>query len=361
MSTVIVILPTILLFVVFAVWAERKVSAFVQDRLGPMEVGYKGLLQTVADLLKLLQKEEIIPDRADKYVFKVAPIVIFVAVFAGFASIPIGPDWVGVSSKIGVFYLLAIISVDVVGFLLAGWASNNKYSLFGAMRAVAQLIAYEVPLTLSVLCIVLYKGSLDLSFIVSEQTILAIAPVYLFGIKNDALIMNELGGLLTWNVVQFPISIVALILFFITSLAETNRGPFDIPEAESEIIAGFQTEYSGFRWSAIMLGEYAMMLLVAFLGISLFLGGWSSPLPNMGPVKLYDWTSGSEGSVLSLVWAYFWLLSKAFVWVFVQMWVRWTYPRLRVDQLMYLCWKVLIPLSLVVLLVASVWKLFLVS
>jgi NADH-quinone oxidoreductase subunit H len=291
----------------------------------------------------------------------VAPVIVFVAVFSGFAAIPLGPDWIGVASKVGVFYLLAIISVDVVGFLLAGWASNNKYSLFGAMRAVAQLFAYEVPLTLSVLCIVLYNGSLDLSFIVSEQTITAANPAYLFGIKYDALLMNDVGGILTWNIIQFPISIVALVVFFITSLAETNRGPFDVPEAESEIVAGFQTEYSGFRWSAIMLGEYAMMLLVAFLGISLFLGGWSSPLPNMGSVKLYDWTSGTAGSTGALVWSYSWLLLKAFVWVFVQMWVRWTYPRLRVDQLMYMCWKVLIPLSLVVLLIATVWKLFLVS
>lgn len=323
-----------------------------------MEVGYKGLLQTVADLLKLLQKEEIVPKAADKWVFKLAPVIIFVAVFSGFAAIPLAPGLIGSNTSVGVFYVLAIISVDVIGFILAGWASNNKYAVIGSMRAVAQLISYEVPLSLTVLAVLMIGQTLSLQELSFQQSIFSTEPNYLFGITD--IDVTHIGGILTWNIFRFPLLIIGLVLFFISSLAESNRGPFDIPEAESELIAGFQTEYSGFRWSMIMLGEYAMMLLVGMLGTILFLGGWSTPFPNIGSVELATWTSGELNSLSGYLWGMFWLLSKSIIWVLVQMWVRWTYPRLRVDQLMYLGWKVLTPASLIIVLIAGVWRLWMV-
>lgn len=360
MSTILIILPTVLLFVVLGVWVERKVAGFIHDRVGPDETGYKGLLQTVADGLKLLQKEQIVPFTADKAMFVAAPVVIFIAVFAAFATIPLAPELVGANMKIGVFYLLAIVSLDVLGYMMAGWASANKFSLYGAMRAVAQIISYEVPVSLLVLSVVMVSNSLDLQEIVMQQGILSEDIQYLFGLKVLGVQINHIGGFLMWNVFRYPPLMLGVIAFFIASLAEANRAPFDIPEAESEIIAGFQTEYSGFRWSVIMLSEYAMMLLVAFLGVILFLGGWNTPLPNMGGLKLAEWTTGTSGEFSGYAWGISWLYMKAFAWIFLQMWVRWTYPRLRVDQLMYLCWKVLTPFALLLVLLAGVWRLLMI-
>lgn len=342
-------------------WAERKISGFIHDRVGPDEVGPKGLLQTFADGLKLLQKEQIIPTGADKLMFTVAPVVIFLAVFAGFAVIPIAPDLVGSGISLGVFYILAITSLDVLGYLMAGWSSANKFSLYGAVRAVAQIISYEVPVSLIVLSVVMISQSLDLQEITTQQGVLNEGESYLFGVHSFEIEVQNTGGIFMWNIFRYPLLIVGMIAFFIATLAEANRAPFDIPEAESEIIAGFQTEYSGFRWSIIMLSEYAMMLLVAFLGSILFLGGWNTPFINFSEnMPLADWTTGVAGTMSGYVWGIFWLYSKAFLWVFVQIWVRWTYPRMRVDQLMYLCWKVLTPLGLILVLFAAVWRLLMI-
>jgi len=360
MIALIILLGFILTYAVLAIWVERKVAAFIQDRLGPMEVGYKGLLQTIADLLKLLQKEDIIPSKGDKKLFVIAPVFIFVAVFAGFATIPLAPSLIGSSAKVGLFYILAIISVDVIGFLLAGWGSNNKYSIIGSMRAVAQIISYEIPVTLIILSIVMISQSLDLQKISFQQGIFSESKNYLFGIKASGIDITNVGGITTWNIFRFPLSLIGLVIYFIGSLAESNRGPFDIPEAESELIAGFHTEYSGFRWSMIMLGEYAMMLLVAFLGTVLFLGGWNTPLPNIGTLKFANWTTGEIGSFSSYIWGMFWLFTKALIWVIAQMWFRWTYPRLRADQLMFLCWKVLTPIAMIIVLLAGFWKLLMI-
>ena len=360
MITILIILPTVLLFVVFGVWAERKIAGFMHDRVGPDEVGFKGLLQTIADGLKLLQKEQIIPNGADKAMFVAAPVVIFVAVFAAFATIPLAPQLVGAGMAIGAFYFMAIVSLDVLGFLMAGWASANKFSLYGAMRAVAQIISYEVPISLLVLSVVMISQSLDLQEIIMQQGILSTQVQYFLGLKALGWQLNEVGGFLMWNIFRYPLLIPGLLAFFIASLAEANRAPFDIPEAESEIIAGFQTEYTGFRWSVLMLAEYAMMLLVAFFGTILFLGGWNTPLPNIGIAKLAIWTTGESGELSGYIWGIVWLYSKAFVWVFLQIWVRWTYPRLRVDQLMYLCWKVLTPFALILVLIAGVWRLLMI-
>ncbi|WP_425391874.1 NADH-quinone oxidoreductase subunit NuoH [Ekhidna sp.] len=315
----------LLIFVVFAVYAERKTAAFIQNRLGPMEVGPKGILQTIADLLKMLQKEDIRASAIDVIPFLIAPFIVFAAVFTGYAVLPLNAQLAGSTITSGVFFLLAIVSLDVLGILMAGWASNNKYSLYGAMRSVAQIVSYEVPLGLSVLCVIILTGTLDLQIISRLQ----------FG-----------NGILSWNIIYYPILIIPFIIFFISGLAESNRTPFDLPESESELIGGYHTEYSGFRWGMFMLSEYGMMLLLAILGVVLFFGGWNSPLPGMldGPI-----------------WGTFWLMLKSLLLIFVQIWVRWTFPRLRVDQLMSLSWKYLTPIAILMLFVCALWKLWIIS
>ncbi|MEP1032995.1 NADH-quinone oxidoreductase subunit NuoH [Ekhidna sp.] len=318
-------LAFLLIFVVFAVYAERKTAAFIQNRLGPMEVGPKGILQTIADLLKMLQKEDIRANAVDLIPFLIAPLIVFAAVFTGFSVLPINSDLEGSGISSGVFFLLAIVSLDVLGILMAGWASNNKYSLYGAMRSVAQIVSYEVPLGLSVLCVVIIAGTLDL---------------------NQMSLIQSRDGMFTWNIITHPVLIIPFFIFFIATLAESNRAPFDLPESESELIGGYSTEYSGFRWGMFMLSEYGMMLLLSILGTILFFGGWSSPLAIFG-----------QGPI----WGAVWLLSKAMLLIFVQMWVRWTLPRLRVDQLMSLSWKYLTPLAIVMLFVCALWKLWIMS
>jgi len=354
LTTLVFILPFLLAYTVVAIYAERKISAFIQDRLGPMEVGYYGLLQTIADLVKLIQKEDIVPAQADRFLFKAAPVIIFVSVFAGFAVLPLSPTWPGAGISSAVFFLLAIVSLDVIGIIVAGWSSNNKYSVLGTMRSAAQIISYEVPLGLAVLCVCMICQTLDLQEISNQQSIHTTAPQYFLGIPS--LDVHEVGGFLTWNIFRMPVLAIVWIVFFIASLAECNRAPFDLPEAESELVAGFQTEYSGFRWAVIMLAEYGMMLLVSILGAVLFFGSWNTPLPNVGPVRLAEWTSGTPGSMVATLWGIFWLMSKALFFVALQMWVRWTYPRLRVDQLMNLSWKYLTPLALVLVIVCGFWK-----
>jgi NADH-quinone oxidoreductase subunit H len=356
-STLYFFLPFLLLYTIFAIYAERKVSAFIQDRLGPMETGKFGLLQSFADLVKLIQKEDIIPVSADAKLFKLAPYIIFVAVFAGFAVLPLSPSWHGATVASGVFLLLAIVSLDVVGILIAGWSSKNKYSTLGAFRAAAQLISYEVPLGLSVLCVCMVCQTLNLQEISFQQSYLSIDTQYFLGSTALGCETAVAGGFLTWNVFRMPLLFLVWIIFFIASLAEANRAPFDLPEAESELVAGFHTEYSGFRWAMIMLAEYGMMLLVSLLGAILFFGGWNTPLPNIGEVALAEWTTGRPGTLAATLWGVFWLLGKALLFVVIQMWVRWTYPRLRLDQLMRLSWKYLTPTSLALIILCGFWKL----
>jgi NADH-quinone oxidoreductase subunit H len=356
LTTLVFILPFLVAYTILAIYAERKLSAFIQDRLGPMEVGYYGLAQTVADLLKLIQKEDIVPLKADRILFKAAPFVIFVCVFAGFSVLPISPNWAGSGVATGVFFLIAIISLDVVGILMAGWSSNNKFAMLGTIRSAAQIVSYEVPLGLSVLCVCMVAGTLNLQEISFQQSMYYQGSQFLFDIPAMGIDLKAVAGFTTWNAFRMPLLFIVWVIFFIASLAESNRAPFDLPEAESEIIAGFHTEYSGFRWALIMLGEYAMMLLVSILGAVLFFGSWNTPLPNLGPVKLASWTSGALGSTASTLWGIFWLISKSLFFVAVQMWVRWTYPRLRVDQLMSLSWKYLTPIALVLVIVCAFWK-----
>jgi len=322
--TLIAVLPLlwVIPFALFAVWWERKISAHMQDRLGPMRTGgWHGWSQTIADILKLIQKEDIIPTAADSTLFKLAPYVVFAGSYAAYAAIPFSAAYVGAEINIGLFYILAISSVVVIGLLMAGWASNNKWSLLGAMRSAAQIISYEIPVALSVLAVVMVVGTFDLQEINRAQG----------------------GWFWNWFVFQkFPLLFLAGVIYFVASLAEVNRTPFDIPEAESELVAGYHTEYGGMRFALLFLSEYANMFAVSAIAATLFLGGWNSPFG--------DFLSGPW-------WGLFWFLSKGMAFIFVQMWLRWTLPRLRVDQLMYVGWKVLVPFSFAIVLGVGVWVL----
>lgn len=349
MSYILIAVCLLLLTVVYAlyaVYAERKVSAFIQDRYGPMETGKYGLFQTIADITKLLQKENIVPAAADKALFIAAPLIIFVSVFIGFATMPFAPSVIGSAANIGVFYILAVLTIEAVGILMAGWASGNKYALLGSMRSVAQIVSYEIPAGVAIVSALMICQTLNLQEISFQQGILSEETVKFLGVWD----VSDTGGLLAWNIFRAPHLLVAFLIYFIASLAECNRAPFDIPEAESELVAGFHVEYGGIRFGLIFLAEYAMMLLVSMLSATLFLGGWNTPLPNIGELRLADWTTGN-------IWGVFWLIFKSFGLVLAQMWVRWTLPRLRVDQLMSFCWKVLIPLAFICLFISGCWRL----
>ena len=347
-------LPCLLIFTLFAVYAERKMAAFIQNRLGPMEVGYQGLLQTMADVLKLLQKESIIPTAADKRLFVIAPAWIFTTVIAAFAVLPVTDSWSGAPTTTGVLYSLALVSFKGLGMLVAGWASNNKYARLGALRTIAQFISYEVPLGLSILGVILVSQTLDLQIISSQQGIWGpnIQPTHFLGIRQ--IDVSQWGGVFAWNIFRMPCLVLGYMIFFIASLAACHRAPFDLPEAESELIGGFHTEYTGLWWAWIMLAEYSLMLLMSLLGTVLFLGSWNTPFPNVGFLKLALWTSGQPGTWAGSLWAIFWLFTKAMLIILVKMWIRWTFPRLRFDQLMHLCWFYLNPAALLILLM-TVW------
>jgi len=332
-------------FTLFAVYAERKIAGFVQDRLGPMETGKYGLIQTIADILKLIQKEFITPSAADKALFLTAPVIIFVAVFIGYSVVPWAPDFLPTNTNTGLFFILAIVSIDAIGILMAGWGSNNKYSLLGAIRAIAQMVSYEIPVGLSLISAIMITQTLNLNEIAYLQGIHSPEIIYFMGFWD----VTDIGGLFAWHIFQAPHLLVVYIIFFIATLAECNRAPFDIPEAESELIGGFHTEYGGIKFAFLFLAEYAMMFLVSILGVIIFLGGWNTPLPNIGSLRLADWTTG-------LGWGLFWTVSKSLLIVGIQMWVRWTLPRFRADQLMTLCWKILIPVAFVCMAISGLWR-----
>lgn len=312
----------ILPFALFAVWLERKVSAHMQDRLGPMRVGgWHGWAQTIADILKLIQKEDIIPKAANKTLFILAPYVVFIGSYAAYAAIPFSSAYIGSGINIGLFYIIAVSSLVVIGILMAGWASNNKWSLFGAMRSAAQIVSYEIPTALALLSVVMIAGTLNLQEINRMQA----------------------GWFWNWFIFQkFPFIFIAFLIYFVASLAEVNRSPFDIPEAESELVAGYHTEYSGMKFALFFLAEYANMFAVSAIAVTLFLGGWNSPFGN--------YLSGP-------LWGVFWFLSKGMLSIFVQMWLRWTLPRVRVDQLMYISWKVLTPWAFGCIIGVGLWVL----
>ncbi len=311
-----------------------------------MEVGIYGTLQAFADIIKMLQKEFIVPTVADKVLFALAPVIIYASVYLGFAAMPWAPGVIPANLNLGVFYIFAIISIETVGILMAGWGSNNKYALLGSMRSIAQIVSYEIPAGIAVISAVMISQSLNLQEITISQGVMSASSIKFLGFWD----VTKVGGIFAWNIFQAPHLIISYLIFFIASLAECNRAPFDIPEAESEIVAGFHVEYSGLRFAFIFLAEYSMMFLVGMIGVILFLGGWNTPLPNIGSVHLADWTTGTW-------WGAFWGVSKALLVVAVQMWIRWTLPRFRVDQLMNFCWKFLTPLAFLCMLLSGVWRL----
>lgn len=311
-------LPLVIAVAMFVYW-ERKVIGWMHVRMGPNQVGPLGLLQAFADVVKLLIKEIVVPTNANRFLFFLAPMLALVPALAAWAVIPFSDGLVLSNINAGVLYLLAMTSMGVYGIILAGWASNSRYALLGAMRSAAQMVSYELAMGLALVCVLVLAGSLNLSRIVEAQG----------------------GGLLHWF--WLPLLPMAVI-YFVSGTAETNRAPFDVAEGESEIVAGFHVEYSGSAFALFFLAEYANMILVAFLASILFFGGWLSPFPS-------TWGPIGQGS-------FFWLLAKAFLLAFLFLWFRASFPRYRYDQIMRLGWKVFIPIALVWVLVAGLLKYF---
>jgi NADH-quinone oxidoreductase subunit H len=335
----------ITVYALLIIWAERRVAGFIQCRYGPNRVGPFGLLQSIADGVKLLLKEDIIPDRANKFMFAIAPVIVFVGVFIPFVALPFSQNILGASMDLGVFFVVSFMSLEVIGVIMAGWASNSKWSLYGGMRLAAQMMSYEIPLGMCVATVAVFTGSLNMNEIVEAQ-----GPI--------------------WNVFRSPFLFIAFIVFYIAALASAKRAPFDLPEAESELVSGFHTEYSGMRFSFFFLAEYAAMYVLCALGAILFLGGWYGPIP----VFWLDLFSGSgttwalsmalppatvemivkpllPGNWLNLIVKEIIfatnLLIKSGALLFLMLQIRWTLPRLRIDQVMSLCWKYLLPFMLV--------------
>ena len=313
-----IVLPLVIAVAMFVYW-ERKVIGWMHVRMGPNQIGPLGLMQAFADVVKLLLKEIVVPTNANRFLFFLAPMLAIVPALAAWAVIPFSDGLVLANINAGVLYLLAMTSMGVYGIILAGWASNSRYALLGAMRSAAQVVSYELAMGLALVCVLVLAGSLNLSDIVTAQS----------------------GGLLHWF--WLPLLPMAVV-YFISGVAETNRAPFDVAEGESEIVAGFHVEYSGSAFALFFLAEYANMILVAFLTSILFLGGWLSPFPA-------TWGLIGHGS-------FFWLLAKAFVVAFLFLWFRASFPRYRYDQIMRLGWKVFIPIALVWVLVAGLLKYF---
>ena len=301
-------------FALFLVWWERKISAHIQQRFGPMRVGWHGWYQTIMDAVKLLQKEDVLVDTRDRVVFFWAPVICFVAAFAAYVVVPFGNGLIVADLNIGILYVIAVTTFTIISLLMAGWGSNNKYALLGGIRSAAQVVSYEVPMILSILVVVLFSGSLSMGDIVASQ---------------------QGHGIFNWFVFRLPFGPLAFITYLITATAETNRTPFDIPEAEQELVAGYNVEYSGMKFAMFFLAEFVNMFTVSAITTTLFLGGWNGPF-------LPSWI---------------WFLLKTLFVVFILMIFRWTFPRLRVDQLMEFAWKFLVPVTFANLIIAASMKL----
>jgi NADH-quinone oxidoreductase subunit H len=316
------VVTAVAVWALYATYAERKISAFMQARLGPMRVGPWGLLQPIADAIKLLTKEDITPDKADNYIFKFAPYISVAAAFIVFAVIPFAPDWGVITDlNIGLLFVLSVSSVGVLALILAGWSSNSKYSLLGALRSSAQMVSYEVSMGLSLIGALMFARTLSLSGVVEAQ-----------------------GADAIWYVLYQP---MGFLVFLISGIAENNRAPFDLPEAESELVAGFHTEYSGMRWSLFFMAEYAAMVVVSAIATTVYLGGWYFP-----------WVSGlTEGRGyhgLYVALSIFIFVAKMLLLLYLYFWLRWTLPRYRYDQLMDLGWKWMIPAALINIVLTAV-------
>jgi len=321
----------------YCTYFERKISADFQERIGPNRVGPLGLLQFFADGIKMFLKEDTVSKNADRFIFNLAPSLVTAGSLGAFALIPFSQYVIGANLDIGVFYVMALGSLVSLGILLGAWASENKWSLLGGMRGAAQIVSFEVPLAITVLGIVMVSGSMNMITIVDAQAWPA-------------------NGGHFWNVFHNPFLFINFFCYFIAALAECNRTPFDLPEAESELVSGFNTEFSGMRFGLYALAEFADVILFACIATAIFLGGWHLPFFDLREVSVGLTVGGANITPLVqtlLMMTVF--LAKVAVLVFVVMWIRWTLPRLRVDQLMDLCWKYLIPISFVNLFLAAIW------
>lgn len=320
----------------FGIWWERKVAGRIQSRLGPMRVGgWHGWLQSPADGIKLIFKEDFIPPEGDPILFRLAPYLTFVPPVCAFIALPFAGAYVFRDLDVALLFILAMVGIEVVGVILAGWASNNKWSVYGAMREACQMVSYEIPMGMSLLIPVMTIGTLQLTAIADAQA----------------------GGFHDWLIFKNPWCFAAFFTYYTAALASCKRAPFDLPESESELVAGFHTEYSGFRWSLFFFGEYAAMFIVSGLAVILFLGGWKSPFPASWAES--GWLAGDafgprlirglffDGPILFIL--------KAALLYYVQLWVRWTVPRIRIDQVLYACVQVLLPLTMVLLLGNTIW------
>ncbi|MCH7700464.1 MAG: NADH-quinone oxidoreductase subunit NuoH [Planctomycetes bacterium] len=322
----------------FAIWWERKVAGRIQSRLGPMRVGgWHGWAQSAADGIKLICKEDLVPAGADKPLFLIAPYLTVVPVVLAFVALPFGTYWVFRDLDVSLIFILAMMGIEVVGVIIAGWSSNNKWSVYGAMREACQMVSYEIPMGLALLIPVVCTGTLSLREIGDMQA----------------------GGFTHWLVFRNPFIFLGCLSYYIASLANCKRAPFDLPESESELVAGFHTEYSGYRWSLFFFAEYSSMFVVSALAVVLFLGAWHSPFPAWGG---FAWGAGPV-----------WFVAKSLALIYLQLWIRWTLPRIRIDQVLYSCIQVMLPLVMLLLLgnafyellvpeggvIWTVWNLFL--
>jgi len=305
-----------------ASWVERRVAGRMQSRIGPNRVGPIGFFQWIADGLKCLFKEDVTPTNVDWPLFRFAPYLVFIGMFGAWAVLPYSARIYAADLNVGILYIMAITSLVVIGILMGGWASGNKWSLFGAIRSSAQIVSYEVPAGLAVTTMILVSGTMSMQGMVKAQT----GPLGIFG----------------WNIFNNPFTCIAFFVYFIAAIAEGNRTPFDLPEAESELVAGYNTEYSGMRFVFFFFAEWANMFLIGAVSATLFFGGWQGPFAN--PDTWWGVTIGG---------AYF--FGKACFFIFVLIWIRWTLPRLRVDQLMAMCWKYLVPIGFVCLIGSLLW------
>lgn len=340
------VIHAVLLFNVFGltafffIWMERKVSGRIQDRLGPTRVGGRfGWLQSLADGVKLIQKEDLVPKDADAMLFRLAPFMVCVASFSAFILLPFSDGWVPIAADIGLFLLLAFLSLEVFGIILAGYSSGSKWSLFGGMREAAQMVSYEIPLAICALIPVIAVGTLNFDEIGEMQQ----------------------GWFGNWLIFHDPFTFLAYFMYFTVATASCKRAPFDLAEAESELVGGFHTEYSGMRWSFFFLAEYASMFVVSMVAAILFLGAWHTGLSLddhlFGPLRNLPAHEFNGYRYLANLFGLIVLVTKATGLVFVQMWLRWTLPRLRIDQVMTTCLKYLVPISCFLFLGAAVWPL----
>ncbi len=318
---------------IYVIWWERKVAGRIQSRVGPMRVGgWHGWAQSFADGIKLVLKEDLVPKGADSALFRLAPYLTIIPVLLAFVALPFGATYVFRELDVGLVFILAMLGIEVVGVIIAGWASNNKWSVYGAMREACQTVSYEIPMGMALLVPIVCVGSLRLQTISEAQS----------------------GGWFSWLAFSNPFTFVAFVSYFIASLASCKRAPFDLPEAESELVAGFHTEYSGFRWALFFFAEYASMFVVAALAVILFMGAWNSPLPASWGETWGDglFARGLRGIVFA---GPIWLMLKCMFFIYVQLWLRWTLPRIRIDQVLYACVQVLLPLTMLLLLGTTLW------